>query len=602
MSHYRTEIAALLAIVLIGGCGGSGTDPEPPANDRQPTVPLNAAGPSAISIPLASKRDTQSPAAQPQFRDVAPELGIDFDYHSDTVPGRYWLPEIMGSGAAWLDFDGDGQLDLYLANGAALDESRPADDPPCNRLYQQRDGRFVDSSLTANAKHFGYGQGVAAGDFDADGFTDLYIANWRDNCLLHNNGDGTFDEITATAGVVSDVWSTSVVWFDVNRDGLLDLYVANYLNLDLNDSELCDYNGQRGYCGPGQYDGLPDDVYLNRGDGTFQESAVELGLTGSEAKGLAVSVLDLDNDLLPEIYVANDMARNFLFTRTATEASVAADTPWQEVAMQTGCGLSDDGRNEASMGIATADYDGDGQIDLFLTHYFQAKNTLYRNLGSLMFDDDSRRWKVATTSHNYLGFGIVPLDWDRDGRPEVFIANGHVLGPKNDPNQMTQQLLWNSGRVFLDVSRQAGSYFEELCLGRGAALADFDFDGDSDVLVTHVDRPAALLRNETPAAGHFLGLDLRTSNRIPAVGGRVVIEFADRQTVVPVTAGGSYLTSGDSRLLIGLGLGPEACRLTVYWPDGREDQFDDLAVDRYWRVVASPDGPTQCLAIDTSGS
>lgn len=586
-------------MTLIGGCGGSGDSPGPPADALQSdTLPVRQS--SRISLTAGADRDTAESTTVPRFSEVSTQLGIDFAYHSDAVPERYWLPEIMGAGAAWFDYDADGQLDLYLANGATLDESAGEPSAYSNGLFRNAGNGFVNVIGSAHADDHGYGHGVAAGDFDSDGFTDLYIANWRRNCLLRNNGDGTFEEITDAAGVVSDVWSTSVTWCDIDTDGLLDLYVVNYLDLDLQGSDVCDYEGKRGYCGPGSYEGLPDAVYLNQGDGTFRNAAEELGLMGVDPKGLAISVLDLDNDLQPEIYVANDMARNYLFTRSTAGGVPSADALWQEVAMQTGCGLSDDGRNEASMGIATADYDGDGQIDLLLTHYFQAKNTLYRNLGGLMFDDASRHWKVATTSHNYLGFGIVPLDWDRDGRPEVFIANGHVLGPKNEPHQMTQQLLWNSGSEFLDISSQAGPYFKELCLGRSAAIADFDSDGDSDLLVTHVDRPPALLQNETQASGHFLGLDLRTANRIPPVGGRVVVDYNGRQQIIPVSAGGSYLATADPRLLAGLGDGPETCSVTVYWPDGREDQFE-LAVDQYWLIASQPDGAAQCLSVDTSG-
>ena len=537
----------------------------------------------------------------PQFVDVAAEVGVNFNFFSDAVPGRYWLPEIMGGGAAWLDADADGQLDLYLMNGSTLADSGPSAGSHGNGLFQQIGGQFVDVSHAAGTAHGGYGQGVAAGDFDGDGFTDLYLANWRENCLLHNNGDGTFEDVTTTAGVAGRQWSTSVTWCDINRDGLLDLYVTNYLDISLSESRICRYNDRPGYCGPGQYAAEPDEVYLSRGDGTFRESALELGLTAADGKGLAVSVLDLDDDLQPEIYVANDMTRNFLFTRSSLESGTETDPRFHEVAMETGCGLSDTGRNEASMGIATADFDADGRVDLFLTHYFQSKNTLYRNLGGLMFDDDSRRWKVAATSYNFLGFGIVPLDWNRDGRPDVFIANGHVLGPEHEPNQMTQQLLWNDGTAFHDVSHLAGPYFRELCLGRGTSVADFDSDGDSDIVVTHLDRPVALLRNDTQTTGHFLGLKFHSTNRIPPVGGRVVVEFAGRQQVIPIAAGGSYLSSGDSRLLIGLGDGSGVCKVTVYWPDGRESRSDDLAIDRYWQIIEQVDSDPVYISTRASG-
>ncbi len=599
MSLIKATTLWFLALPVLLVCSGCGQDV---ADVESAAVPTQGAPRStAISIQPESTDAAPAPSTNPKFVDVAAEVGLDFQFFSDAVPRRYWLPEIMGGGAAWIDADADGQLDLYLMNGATLTDSGPSSGPHGNRLFQQIGARFVDVSHTAGSAHAGYGQGVAAGDFDGDGFTDLYLANWRDNCLLHNNGDGTFDDVSTVAGVPGQQWSTSVAWCDINRDGLLDLYVTNYLDINLSQSRTCRYDDRPGYCGPGEYAAVPDDVYLSQGDGTFHESARDLGLTVANGKGLAVSVLDLDNDLQPEIYVANDMTRNFLFTRTSVGSQADSNPHFREVAMETGCGLSDTGRNEASMGIATADFDSDGQVDLFLTHYFQSKNTLYRNLGELMFDDDSRRWKVAATSYNFLGFGIGPLDWNRDGRPDVFIANGHVLGPEHEPNQMTQQLLWNDGNGFHDVSHLAGPYFSERCQGRGVSVADFDTDGESDLELTHQERTEALLRNDTQTTGHFLGLEFRSTNRIPPVGGRVLVEFAGRHQVVPITAGGSYLSSGDRRLLIGLGDGTGVCTVTVYWPNGRESRLDDLPIDRYWQIIEQVESDPVCVPFSASG-
>ncbi|MFM8474595.1 MAG: FG-GAP repeat domain-containing protein, partial [Planctomycetaceae bacterium] len=391
------------------------------------------------------------------FRDVAAAVGIEFQFFEDRVPGRYLLPEVMGGGAAWLDLDRDGWQDLYFTNGDVLDPRSDSSAVPGDRMYRNRLGRqFSDVSTLSGGDVGGYGQGAAAGDFDADGFTDLFISAYGMDTLLLNNGDGTFTDVTQTAGIGDAHWSTSAAWVDLNGDSLADVYCANYMNVTLANSEVCNYGGKPGYCGPGKYEGVHDAVWLNLGDGTFRESSRELGLTAAPSKGLALAVLDLDRDLRPEIYVANDMEGNLLFTQTDVSPGGAM---WRETAGSAGAAVSADGLNEASMGIAAADYDGDRLPDLYLTHYYQMKNTLYRNLGGLLFEDDSLRTGVAATSLAYLGFGTIPIDYNMDNRADVFIANGHVLGPAIEPSAMTPQLLRNTGAGFEDISRFAGGYF-----------------------------------------------------------------------------------------------------------------------------------------------
>ena len=238
------------------------------------------------------------------------------------------------------------------------------------------------------------------------------------------------------------------------------------------------------------------------------------------------------------------------------------------------------------MGIACGDFDSDGRVDIFLTHFFSQKNTLYRNLGNLIFDDDSRRSRIAATSFETLGFGTAVIDYDRDGAVDLFITNGHVLGPGHEPNEMKPQLLRNDGTGrFEDISAMAGPYFHDLWLGRGVAAADYDNDGDLDIAVTHLNRPLALLRNDTVTGRHFLGLSLRTSNRIPPIGGQVVVTVKGRRLVIPIAAGGSYLSSGDARLLFGLGDSTSADRVEVFWPSGRADSFEEIESDRYWCII-----------------
>jgi hypothetical protein len=499
-------------------------------------------------------------------------LGIEFQFFEDRVPGRYLLPEVMGGGVAWLDLDRDGWQDLYFTNGDHLDPRPDSAAIPGNRVFRNRAGSgFQDLSAFSRGDLSGYGQGAAAGDYDGDGFTDLFTSRYGMDSLLLNNGDGTFTDMTAASGIGDLHWSTSAAWVDLNGDLLADIYCANYMNVTLANSEVCNYSGKPGYCGPGKYDGVHDAVWLNVGDGTFIEASQQLGLAATPSKGLALAVLDLDRDLRPEIYVANDMESNLLFTQT----DVPAGGPvWRETGSSAGAAVSGDGLNEASMGIAAADYDGDRLPDLYLTHYYQMKNTLYRNLGGLLFEDDSLRTGVAATSLSYLGFGTIPLDYNMDGRPDIFIANGHVLGPAIDPSAMTPQLLRNTGAGFEDVSRFSGGYFVDAWIGRGVAGGDFDNDGDTDIAVSHIDRPVSLLRNDTVAHPLSLRLELQRADRVPVPGARVLVTSAGVQTEQCVSAGGSYLSTNDVRLLFPVTT--ETAAVEVTWPDGRVDQHAEI--------------------------
>ncbi len=587
-----TSVAILSLAVSLAccGCGANSSAPKPDirANEKSEGAGTTS-GTATASSPASRQQAEFEPLIQPKLVDVASEVGIYFSFFSGTVPDRFFLPEVMGGGAVWADFNCDEILDLYLMNGSRVGGSQSSNSKPTNHLYLgSATGTFRNSSAVSGTDDAGYGQGCAAGDFNADGFVDLYLGNYGANILLLNNGDGTFTDVSRVAGVDDSSWTSSVIWLDVDGDSDLDLYVTNYLNVTPENIKNCDYDGQPGYCGPGQYDSVPDRVYLNDSQGAFTEGGEQLGLKGENGKGLAIVAADFDGDQQAEIYVANDMTSNFLFTRIkSTEGSSEPDAVrYEDVAVNSGCAQSGEGMNEASMGIACADFDGDSRNDLYLTHYYQMKNTLYRNLGGLMFDDTSFRLGAAGTSYEYLGFGIASLDYDRDGWNDLFITNGHVLGPKQKPHRMTGQLLHNSlnGRRFDDVSASAGPYFQKQWLGRGVASADYDSDGDLDLLVSHIDDQASLLRNDCEPGGCFLGFDLRTKSRIPAVGALVKISSEGLSQQRSLMVGGSYLCNHDQRILFGWIGTQTRVDVEVFWRSGNVDRHPNLDVNRYWSL------------------
>ncbi len=586
MDVAKRLVVMVAGLTILAGC----------LEERKPKSAASEFSMSQAFPSVASERHQQSVTDQvqnpnlirPRFVDVASDADVTFTYFNDAVPERFFLPEVMGGGVAWLDFNNDGWLDLLVTNGCCWPDSERTPSDVITRLYRNKgDGTFEDVTPAAGVGLQQFGQGVAVADFNADGFSDIYLTNYGPNRLFVNRGDGTFADVTEQSGTGDSSWSTGASWFDADQDGDEDLYVVNYLDLTFENHRVCQYNGIAGYCGPGSFSGTPDRLYLNQGDGQFVESSAALGLVGENGKGMSVAVLDLDGDLLPEVYVANDMAANFLFTRSRTSPDKSATQPiYHNIAMSGGCAVSGAGQVEASMGIACADFDGDETPDLFLTHFYSQKNTLYRNLGRLQFHDDSFGSRIAAHSMMFNGFGAIAFDFDRDEAIDLFVANGHVLGPNLQPNEMTPQLLRNDGRGrFDDVSATAGACFAEKALGRGVAGADYDEDGDLDLAVANLHRPLTLLRNETETGRHYLGIQLRTRNRVAPVGGRVVVTTRDRRQVQSVVVGGSYLAVSDTRLLFGLKDAVEADKVEVFWPSGRVDVLAHVATDRYWMIL-----------------
>ncbi len=602
LQSCRRSPVVWLAIVVLGvagisGCGESEsgksasktskqvrvgveskTANAPPTTKRSPATksPSTAASAPAtgVSQDTASASVARWPKLKPaKFSNVAKRVGVNFQYYNDQVRNRFLLVESMGGAVAWFDMDRDGHQDLYLANGNVL--ANPSD-RHTNRLLKNVGGKFGDVTPESIAGDIGYAFGLAVGDFDADGFDDVFVTNFGPNTLLRNNGDGTFTK--TRFGPNENKWSTGCVWFDANADGLLDVFVANYLSVSVDSKKVCEYDGKPGYCGPQQYSAEADQVWINRGDGTFANATSDLGFDTTPAYSLGVMAVDLDHDTQPEIIVATDMTPNSLFAR-------GSGGTWSDRASAAGVDAAGTGELEAGMGIACADYDADGKPDFLLTHYFEKKNTLYRNLGDMVFPDDSARSRIQAHSLSFLGFGANVVDVNRDGSPDLFIANGHVLGPNHDPSEMTAQVLLNNGQGrFEDVSARSGSYFFKPVLGRGSATADFDNDGDADIAVVHLDKPVAMLedRGKNPS---WIGLRIRPDQLASTSGGRVEIHCGDWSRTMPLVAGGSYLSVNDTRLLSAV---PEDGKVTAkcFWPDGRTAEIE-LPRNRYSRLTSS---------------
>ncbi len=531
----------------------------------------------------------------PLFREAAEETGLRF-VHVNGGTGQYYLPEIMGPGAALLDYDGDGDLDAYLLQGGPLGDGGAAE-PPTNRLFrnERKDGaplRFTDVTAAAGVGDAGYGMGAAVGDYDGDGDLDLYVTNFGPNVLYRNNGDGTFADVTAEAGVGDGRWNTSAAFLDYDRDGDLDLFVLAYIDFTVAGNKRCfDAGGAPDYCNPNLYRPLPDRLFANQGDGRFRDVSEQAGITAAVGPGLGVTCADLDGDGWQDVYVANDGAANHLWINRR-------DGTFSEEALLAGAAFNAEGAPEGSMGVAAGDFDGDGDEDLFMTHLNMESNTLYVNDGAALFQDVTAGAGLAHTSLAFTGFGTEFFDYDQDGRLDLFSANGAVrnLESARDrpyPYDQRNQLFHNQGDSrFLDVTETAGPAFQLSEVSRGAALGDVDGDGDLDVLVGNNRGPARLLLNEA-AAGNWLQIELRSpgANRF-ALGARVGLVLPSGRTLWRrVRVDGSYLSSSDPRVHFGLGSGESYQEARVHWPDGSREGFPGGSANTVSRLQQGAGAP-----------
>ncbi len=541
----------------------------------------------------------ESPAATGSliFRDVTSEAGIEFRHQSGGT-GLMHVAEITGSGAALFDYDNDGDMDLYLVQGGGLpgapDRLRLLDQLYRNNL---EDGKlsFTNVTATSGIEGDGYGIGVAAGDFDNDGWTDLYVANLGPNQLLRNNGNGPFSDVTEKSGTGDGSFGSSVAFFDYDRDGWLDLFVANYVVYSYENSPRCYApSSRRDYCGPKSYAAAPDRLYRNRGNGTFEDVTHEAGLDREYGPGLGVVAADLDLDGWLDLYVANDGEANQLWMNQKNGTFVNA-------ALLAGVALNRMGAAEAGMGVDAADFDRDGDEDFFIAHLTGETNTLYVNSGDGLFEDRSLESRLGTPSFPYTGFGAGWIDYDNDGWLDIVVLNGAVRIVEENVRRGLENSMVQPNQLFRN---QGNGLFEEITgapvrdlavpeVSRGAAFGDVDQDGDIDLVVMNNDGPARLLINESAAGNTWLGLRLVEKHGRDALGALVDLEVEGEPRLMRrARADGSFCSARDPRVILGLGSGKKVRSLRVDWPDGTSEFWPSLPLNRYHEIRqgAAPQG------------
>jgi hypothetical protein len=512
------------------------------------------------------------------FQDVTARAGITFVHTSGATPEKHMV-ETFGSGVAWIDFDNDGFVDLYLVSGAPGSS---------NALYRNNHGgtfKDVTRQSGAAAVTKAYKTGVAVGDYDNDGDLDLYVTAFGPNILLRNNGDGTFADVTAAAGVAGGVreWSTSTGFFDYDRDGDLDLYVANYLDVR-DENPWCGQRqpGYRMYCNPTIFEGTPDRLFRNNGDGTFTDVSARAGIANPAGKGLGVVFCDVDRDGDPDIYVANDLVRNFLYRNNG-------DGTFSDVAYAAGVGFDIIGKPQAGMGVDCGDIDGDGHPELFVTNFSEDLNTMYQNRGDGSFEDVTQKLGLAS-GYLPLGFGTKMYDVDNDGDLDLHVTNGHVADNVKlyQPNLSYEQkdlLYENVGGRFKDISVDGGPALQALRVGRGLAVADYDNDGYLDVAILSLGRRAVLLKNQAARKGNWILIRAQGAASNSFGLGATVRATVDGRTMVrEINNVASYLSSSDTRLHLGLGQAKSIQKLEILWPSGRTQVLDDVAANQILTV------------------
>ena len=535
------------------------------------------------------------------FDDGTEKSGLDF-VHFNGMSGKFYYCEMVGGGGALFDYDNDGDLDLYVVQGHMLGEGDPSggtgasvgEPAPMDRLYRNDlavapDGtrrlRFTDVTASSGIRSLGYGMGVAAADYDNDGWIDLYVMNFGPNQMWRNRGDGTFEDVTTKTGTGDGRWGVSAAFLDYDRDGWLDLFLGNYVDFRFSNQKLCHApSGAVDYCGPLGYEPVPNRLYRNRRDGSFEDVSAKSRISREYHGALGVVAADLNADGWADVYVANDQRPNDLWINQK-------DGTFMNESLLAGAAFNRDGMAESSMGVDAADFDNDGDEDLFMTHLKSEKNTLYTNDGTGFFKDASLEANLAVSSLPFTAFGTRFFDYDNDGWLDLFAANGEVRTiealarqgdpyPLHQPNQLFRNL--GDGR-FQEVTSEAGPVFQLSEVSRGAAFGDVDNDGDTDVVLFNNNGRTRLLINRVGTENRWLGLRLvgRESNR-DALGAWVGVFRAGEPALWRrVRTDGSYASSNDHRILVGLDSSDDATRVRVHWPSGLVEEWTGIDSGRY---------------------
>jgi len=522
------------------------------------------------------------------FEEISAEKsGIHWVHTSGKSTARF-LPETTGPGCAFFDYDNDGWMDIYLVNSGKCDFYDP--NPPLrNALYHNnRDGSFTDVTEKARVPGGGYGQGVAVGDYDGDGFPDLYVTQYGRSILYHNNGDGTFTDVTEKAGVAAPGWSSSAVWFDYDNDGKLDLFVCQFVQFSRTINQSCGSGeeGKHGYCIPRLYKPMPSWLFHNNGDGTFTDVSKNSGIAASMGKAWGVVATDLNNDGQMDLFVSNDTAPNFVFMNRGKGR-------FEEIGTFAGVAYSGDGRARSGMGLDSADFNQDGWMDLFVANIDLERFAIYQNNHDESFDDLAAPTGIGTATRLMSGWGLKFFDYDNDGYLDLFLANGNPDDLIENIHSMVKyqeplMLFHGTGKSFVNVSSQSGPVFTKPLSARGMAIGDFDNDGATDVLVANNDGAPILLHNAIGSQNHWLGIKLvGTKSNPDAIGARITYQAQDLKQQRMKVGGGSFLSSHDPRIVLGIGKRAKIDWLEIKWPlpSGKVERFIGLPIDRYITIV-----------------
>lgn len=531
----------------------------------------------------ATLKDTK----QIEFVDITNQAGIKWGI-KQLAPGLKYLIETMGGGGGFLDYNNDGLLDIYLVS---YSQTQPPDPKAKLRdaLYRNNgDGTFTDVTESSGINNSMPGMGLASGDYNNDGFADIYVTGYGASRLYRNNRDGTFTDVTAQAGVNNKLWGASAAFFDADADGYLDIFVCNYLDFDPNGKVPCDFFEGRPYCYISKFKGSPSVLYHNNRDGTFTDVSVKAGIADHAAKGLGVVAFDYNGDGRMDIFQANDSDPNFLFRNNGNGT-------FTEVALEAECALDINGAVRGGMGVDAEDLDGDGRQDIFVTNFSQQTNALWHNNGDETFTETTYEMGLGKVSLPMSGFGTRFFDYNNDGLVDLFVLNGHPFEPiqKVFPETTYAEpafLFENTGKALREVAAEHGAALKKVYQGRGLATGDIDNDGDSDLLLMNAGEPPVLLRNDGGNRNNWLGLRLigAKSNR-DGTGAQVSIKLGTSRRTKQLQGGTSYLSASDQRLLFGLGEGKKVDEVEVRWPSGMVTKLKDVAPNRYL-VVREDEG------------